>query len=577
MRDRRTIKAVFQEEHMDIQDPQAQPILATLPIPPDFPVTWEHPGDATLFWTFDPTHPDAMPRLAYDFLRDCLRGFNDAAEVYALPIRVHTRHLNTYLYQAITPIAATPDELAALGKRSEERLGDAMARLGELWSGEWLPTVQTHLLHWRSVDLGTLAPPALLAHLDETLARSQQVWAIHFRLVFPVFLAISLFEEFYHDLFPDSDPFGAFQLLQGFDQKTLEADRALWQLSRRAVARAEVREALATNAAVDIPRVLQRSAAGRAFLDELHTYLDRYGRRASQCLVSAPNWIEDPTPVITNLQHYIDQPERDPQAELAALAAKRNRLVAAARERLDGYPGPVREQFEALLTAAQTATVLSEEHAFWIDYASMYEVRRVFLEYGRRLAQDSRIDQPEDVFYLALEEVREHATAPPGPDRRALVTRRKAALEHFRTITPPGALGTLPADAPADDPLGRALGKVFGTPPQLSADPHVLPGHAGAPGVASGPARVIHTLAEADRVQPGDVLVAPATLPPWTPLFATAAAVVTDAGGILSHCAIVAREYGIPAVVGSGTATSLIKDGQLLEVDGSAGIVRIIS
>ena len=78
-------------------------------------------------------------------------------------------------------------------------------------------------------------------------------------------------------------------------------------------------------------------------------------------------------------------------------------------------------------------------------------------------------------------------------------------------------------------------------------------------------------------MRPGDVLVAPATLPPWTPLFATVVAVVTDAGGILSHCAVVAREYRIPAVVGTGSATTTIRDGQLVEVDGTAGVVRIVS
>jgi pyruvate,water dikinase len=92
-----------------------------------------------------------------------------------------------------------------------------------------------------------------------------------------------------------------------------------------------------------------------------------------------------------------------------------------------------------------------------------------------------------------------------------------------------------------------------------------------------GRARVIRSLAEAQTLQKGDILVTETTSPAWTPLFATVAAVVTDTGGVLSHCAIVTREYGIPAVVGTGTATALIKDGQLLEVDGSAGSVRIVS
>ena len=105
---------------------------------------------------------------------------------------------------------------------------------------------------------------------------------------------------------------------------------------------------------------------------------------------------------------------------------------------------------------------------------------------------------------------------------------------------------------------------------------HGVKGIAGSVGVARGTARVIHSLAEADKLQPGDVLVAQSTMPPWTPLFATASAVVTDSGGVLSHSAVVAREYRIPAVVGTGNATTTFKDGQLIEVDGNAGTVRVV-
>ncbi len=101
-----------------------------------------------------------------------------------------------------------------------------------------------------------------------------------------------------------------------------------------------------------------------------------------------------------------------------------------------------------------------------------------------------------------------------------------------------------------------------------------LPGSAG---VVRGSARVIHSLAEAGKLQPGDILVAVSTEPPWTPLFATASAIVTDSGGVLSHSAVVAREYRIPAVVGTGNATTTFKDGQLIEVDGNAGTVRVVS
>jgi pyruvate,water dikinase len=105
----------------------------------------------------------------------------------------------------------------------------------------------------------------------------------------------------------------------------------------------------------------------------------------------------------------------------------------------------------------------------------------------------------------------------------------------------------------------------------------VVTGLAGSSGKARGTARILLSIAEADKLRPGDVLIAETTAPPWTPLFATAAAVVSDSGGILSHCAVVAREYGIPAVVGTGLATRAIRDGQIVEVDGDAGVVRVVS
>ncbi len=187
------------------------------------------------------------------------------------------------------------------------------------------------------------------------------------------------------------------------------------------------------------------------------------------------------------------------------------------------------------------------------------------------------IEEQNDVFHLTSDELRETAKSLPGLDRHGLVRERKAALERLRTIQPPRAIGTMPLGEPQDDPMGRAIGKFFGKAPRPQVEPNVLRGNAGSPGTVRGPAKVIHSLSEADKLRQGDVLIAGTTAPPWTPLFATAAAVVTDTGGVLSHCAVVAREYRIPAVVGTGTATAAIQDGQLLEVNGSDGVVRIVS
>jgi pyruvate,water dikinase len=161
------------------------------------------------------------------------------------------------------------------------------------------------------------------------------------------------------------------------------------------------------------------------------------------------------------------------------------------------------------------------------------------------------------------------------------VQERQAEIDRFRALTPPPFIGAVPLIAPPDEPFGRSLSKVFGGPPMpvngQPVEPGLVRGNAASPGVARGRARIIRSLAEADQLRPGEVLVAESTLPPWTPLFATACAVVTEVGGVLSHAAVVAREYRIPAVVGARAATATIANGQMIEVDGSAGVVRVLS
>ena len=161
---------------------------------------------------------------------------------------------------------------------------------------------------------------------------------------------------------------------------------------------------------------------------------------------------------------------------------------------------------------------------------------------------------------------------------KRLVQERKVEMEHFSHITPPPMLGTAPAFEMTDGgPLLRAMSKGEMNPAKIgNNDTNKVKGLAGSAGVARGTARIIHSLAEASRLQPGDVLVAPYTEPPWTPLFATAVAIVTNTGGVLSHSAVVAREYRIPAVVGTGDATTTFQDGQLIEVDGNTGIAYAI-
>ncbi|MBX3015156.1 MAG: hypothetical protein KF832_26795 [Caldilineaceae bacterium] len=561
-----------------------------LPLPAHFPVTWERPADAQRFWLRQRMHfPEPMTPLDEWLLQGEFEGAQRAAQHYGLPLICQGRCFNTYAYAHITPLVLSPEEAATQAARAQAALGAAMARLGEQWETEFLPEIQQILAEWAAFDLAGATLAQLVEHLTGVIRQRERLWDIHFLVWFPAYTAISLFEELHRDLFVEEEGataadvpnFDAYWLLQGFGNKTLETTHALWRLSRRALAQPLVCQILQSQPPTAVLAALETSAVGRAFLRELRTYLEEYGQRSDKWVFSVPSWIEDPTPVIKNLQDYITQPDRDLMVETAQLAAARERRLTQLRRQLQDYPQPVVAHFEFLLKAAQEGCVLTEDHGFWIDYRGWYPIRRLFLELGHRFTAAAILEKPTDLFYLTLDEIQTTAAMlvrglTPGY-RHLLVVGRQAETEYYRGLLPPDALGTLPAGPAPSDPVTQTIYKFFGTPPAAQTVPNLLRGTGGSPGVARGPARVIRTLAESTKLQPGDILVAETTAPPWTPLFATVAAVVTDTGGILSHCASVAREYAIPAVVGVGVATERIIDGQLLEVNGATGVVRLLT
>src|ERR1700694_4611199 len=388
-----------------------QPLSGVIPTPANFPITWELPDDAQLFWFRDQLHlPEPITSLDEEFARHVYRGMSLIFERYEIPLRVLSRRFNTYFYWAVVPVDGTPDELTIQSKRADATVSQVTLRLAEIWSQEVLPEVKDHLTFWENFDLAGATMPELLDHLAETVTRHQRVWELHFRVVTPKHVAMSTFDDFYRDRLGNKTAFDAFQLLRGFDNKTLESERALWKLSRAAIARPTVKRVLEENAASSVLALLETTAEGRDFLAILHAYLDEFGRQCGKPFhFSEPSWIEDPTPAVRVLQHDIGRVDRDPEAELTAMAVERERLVAEVREHLRSEAQPVVNQFEILLKAAQEAAVVSEDHNYWIDFRSAYQVRQVLLEFGRRFAAVGALDAPNDVFCLTLDELRETA------------------------------------------------------------------------------------------------------------------------------------------------------------------------
>ncbi|OQX25844.1 MAG: hypothetical protein BWK80_13480 [Desulfobacteraceae bacterium IS3] len=544
-----------------------------IPIPPDFPVKWEETGDECLFWQLEPHFPKPVTPLDYHInARIPFVGFNKALKAFHFPLEARTRYINTCYYVSYV---YDNEGMEAKVKASMEKLDIAMTTMMASWKNEWLPEIMTHLDYWESFDLTGVSMPALLKHLDETEKRVDRCWEIHFLLYLPMLLAPHLFGEMYHDLFPDSGPFEALELLAGFENANVESSRALWDLSRQALASPAVYKVLAENDAATVLPRLRDSAQGRSFVAELDKYLEKYGKRGDRLTLTSPFWVEDPFPVISSLQDYINQPDRDLSADLKAIKDRREEKLAKIRETLKTYPQPVVSQFESLLKAAQEAQILREDHGHWIDFPVIYHLRRVVLEFGTRLTDTGIIDSRDDIFYLMPDELRQAAAMlPRKTDFRGRIAERRLTEKRFADYSPPPTLGALPSGAFPDDPLSIAFFKIEGFELPVSEVPDGLSGHPGSGGTVRGRAKVLRSLSDAGKLEPGDIMVAISAGPTWTPLFGSIAGLVTDIGGVLSHSAVLAREYGIPAVVGVSTATSVIQDGQIIEVDGDRGIVR---
>lgn len=541
-----------------------------------FPVVWQDPADEKMTWFQESAHfPETVSPLDFSVLIQAMRhGINYAAKEYELGFSEHYRQFNTFVYRTFEVHPLPPEEMARQEARSDRTLDAAINELGNRWAEQWLPEIKSYLAAWQACDLDALTLPELLTHFEESLSRHQRLWEIHFLIFYPMLLALQAFDELCAELLQDSDQFSAYDLLAGPNQTT-KGDVTLWQLSRQALTVPAIEQCLTHSSTAQVYAALEQSPPGQNFSEALQTYLQTYGLCSDKTSLAAPYWIEEPIPIFQRLRTYMAQPDRDLRAEMVEKASKRAAKLVTVRAALAGYPAPVIAEFDRLQTAAEVAYRLSEDHHYWIDGQGNYYMRQRLLAVGRRLVELKMIETVDDVFYLTIDEIKSAATAAPTQVYQSIVAEQRAQEARFTNSTPLPLVGA-PQEEEYDDPFSRSLEKFFGGPPPMSTVEDELAGYAGSPGIVSGTARVVRALAEADGLQPGDILVTSTTTPAWTALFATIAAVVTDSGGVLSHCAVVAREYGLPAVVGAGMATAVIVDGQLIEVNGHTGVVRFL-
>lgn len=417
-------------------------------------------------------------------------------------------------------------------------LRDAALGLHARWERVYRPRTWAITQELQEMRPELPAPAGAVVLLDRMWELVREQWTIHFLVVIPAQVAAEIFGDRYVELFGGNDPLAAYRMLEATRPET-----RLVLLARRA------KELRVDHLIRDLPveHALERLrdlALGRLWLHELSDYLHPLGGvggRARWHELSLRREAEFPQLTVETIRLYIERepPEPQPRKAVPAALSDLHRVCAAAFS-------------------------LKEEHTYHIDYPGLLATREVLLAFGRRLVAEGLLGAVDDVWLLTRTELREALTQP--NDVRAVAAEQRAELNRGLVDGPRPYLG----EPPRERERHAALDKFYGSGGRAFA------GAGASPGIAEGTARVVAQPDDFARVQPGDVLVVATTTPAWTPLFPSLAALVTDTGGILSHAAVVAREYGIPAVVGATGATAAIPDGARVRVNGTTGKVSLL-
>lgn len=370
--------------------------------------------------------------------------------------------------------------------------------------------------------------------------------------------------------FPEQDGSLANRLLcGGGDVQSAEAGLALWDLSITARKSFTVKSVITSAESWKDARerlegwMEKGSPEAGEFLDEWDAFMRTHGHHArGEIELYNPRWVEKPDYVMDLLRKYLEAADvYDRRAQYQAQAAAAAELAEDCPHRLHN---PLKKVvFSYLLTQAK-AGARSRENTKSAGVGYFSALRLGLLTLGQHLADRGLIDRAEDIFFLEWPEVEQASSGEMVSEFRVKIAVRKTEHERNRQIcAPPVIIGDFNPSKPIETVIDERV--------------EILKGLSASSGVVTGPARVIASVEAEDQVLPGEILVAPFTDPGWTPYFIPAAGIVMDQGGLLSHGSIIAREYGIPAVVNVGPATKLIKTGQLIRVDGNTGTVTILS
>jgi len=542
----------------------------------------------------------------YEFAMLCISQYNSRVFVLPLSMGIDFRVLNGYAYVSPNPITQ-PEVAEQRATHFRERAGYYYDNWDRLYAN-WQKKIEAVINETESLNFPDSLPEMVdladvIAGKDQTIGYEilkryhrliqlgLRAWQLHFEMLNLGYAAYYTFFQFCKTAFPDISEQTIARMLTGVEVTLFQPDQEVKRLAHLAVALGLGDICSSGMTAEEKLQNVAQHENGWLWLEALERAKDPWFHFSTGSGLSHHDrvWIEDISIPLGFICDYtikilagqtIDRP-------LEELQAEREKLVTGYEALLNDQD---RQAFHQQLTLARKVFPYVENHNFFIEHWHHSVFWRKMRELGQLMKNADFIPEASDIFYLRRDEIptalfdlmSAWAIGNKGrggsywPEK---ITRRKEILTALKQWHPPRLLGKVPETI--TDPFSIMLWGITTEQLQQLLIPwdeqkNVLCGFAGSPGVVEGLARVVMNASDLSIIQPNEILICPITAPSWSPVFNKIKAVVTDVGGMMSHAAIVCREYNLPAVVGTAEATLRIKTGQLVRVDGNTGIVEIL-
>jgi pyruvate,water dikinase len=561
-----------------------------------FPVTWDSEVEKDFFWVYDDLHiPHPVSPMFFDiggWWLSCDHMFRRFGTPFAVDWLA--KNVNGYVYT--TAIPADPDlridateyssrygarvpRDAAFASTMGAYLDTVLPVYGRDFADWWRDRLRPEMEHnfaflearLDAADEMDLADAACL--LEDAIDIHDRHWKIHWMLNFAQLSATLKLRAVMEKTRGSVDEELLGRLQNSASDRNWDSIEALWRMKNEVRDDADLRAAFAPEDTAAIAPALRATERGRRFIAErVEPYQREFGWHAvwSHEFIF-PTVREQTEPVLELVRGYLTTDYDFP----AAIEAMRLDIEAASREILHGLTGEALDEMQAANEVNLRMAPLTPDHHFYIDQGANAHLRLVLLLVGRRLVEDGRLDQPDDVLFLRYNELRALIGSADAIEARTIVAERRRERDAAARIHPRDWVGTVTPSQLAFPYLVN-----WGYPDRFhqtqSDDQRQITGLGASPGVIEGIARVVRTVDEFDDVRDGDILVCQMTNPAWVVLFTKIAGLVTDTGGTTSHPAVLAREFGIPAVIGTSVATHRITTGDRVRVDGTSGRVEIL-